>query len=79
MLYRIKKLYACLSELKDAVIIWGFQAIFLLNHWRPRMVKNAAIVIDMVSIQNLLAPFCCVFEKNTLRHFLLLNGLGKQL
>ena len=27
---------------------------------------------------NPLAPFCCVFEKNTLRHFPLLGGLDKQ-
>ena len=26
-------------------------------------------VINTVSVQNLLAPFCCVLEKDTLRHF----------
>ena len=36
-------------------------------------------VIDLVPIQNLLAPFCCVLGKDTFRHFSLLGGLGKQL
>ena len=30
---------------------------------------SAVIVIDIVAIQNLLAPFCCVFEKEALRNF----------
>ena len=30
------------------------------------MVKSAMIVIDTVWVQNLLAPFCCVFEKDIL-------------
>ena len=42
------------------------------------MVKTAVIVTDMVAIQNLLVSFCCVLEKETLRHFPLLGGLGKQ-
>ena len=29
--------------------------------------KSAVIVIDMVSVQNLLAPFCSDFGKDTLR------------
>ena len=33
---------------------------------------------NTVSVQNPLAPFCCVLGKNTLRHFSLLGGLGKQ-
>ena len=37
------------------------------------------LIIDMVSVQNSLAPFCCVIGKETLRHFSLLGGLGKQL
>ena len=37
------------------------------------------IVIDMVSVQNLLAPFCCVLGKDTSRDFTLLGGLDKQL
>ena len=28
--------------------------------------------------QNLLGPFCCVLEKDTLRPFVLLGNLGKQ-
>ena len=39
---------------------------------------SAVIMIDMVLVQNPLASFCCVLGKNTLRHFLLLGGLGKQ-
>ena len=31
-----------------------------------------------VSVQNLLAPSCCVLEKDTLRHIPLLGGLDKQ-
>ena len=34
------------------------------------------IVIDMVSVQHLLAPFCCVFENDTIRHFSYLMILG---
>ena len=34
--------------------------------------------INMVSVQNLLVPFCCVLGKNTLLHFPLRGGLGKQ-
>ena len=30
---------------------------------RARVNKNTVIVFDMVSVQNLLLPFCCVFEK----------------
>ena len=37
------------------------------------MLKNA-VVIDMVSVQNLLVPFCCFLGKDTLRHFLQLGG-----
>ena len=32
----------------------------------------------MISVQNLLAPFCFVLGKSILRHFPLLVGLGKQ-
>ena len=40
--------------------------------------KNAAIVIDMVSVQNLLAPFfLCSWERNFTALFLL-SDLGKQ-
>ena len=35
-------------------------------------------VIDMILVQHLLAPFCCVLEKDTKRYFPLLSGLGKQ-
>ena len=38
-------------------------------------VYSAVIVIEMVSVQNLLAPFRYIFEKDTLRHFPLLGGL----
>ena len=33
------------------------------------VIKSAVITIDTVSVQNLLAPFCCVLGENTLRHF----------
>ena len=33
---------------------------------RGGVVKSAVIVIDMVSVQNLLAPFGCVLGKETL-------------
>ena len=39
---------------------------------------SIVIVISMVSVQNLLAPFCCVLGKETLWHFPLLGSLGKQ-
>ena len=42
-----------------------------------RVVKSHAIVIETVSVQNLLAPFCCVLGKETLQHFPLLAGLNK--
>ena len=32
----------------------------------------------MVLVQNILASFCCVLGKNTLRHFFLLGGLEKK-
>ena len=35
-------------------------------------------MINMVSVQNPLAPFCCVLGKDTLRYFPLLGGLDKQ-
>ena len=40
---------------------------------------SAEIVIQMVSVQNLLTPFYCVLGKDTLQHFLLLGGLGDTL
>ena len=39
---------------------------------------NARIVIDMAWVQNLLAPFGCVFGKDALRCFPLLGSLVKQ-
>ena len=39
---------------------------------------SAGVAIDIVSIQNLLAPFFCVLGKDTLRYFPLLGGLGNQ-
>ena len=33
---------------------------------------------NMISVQNLLASFCCVLEKETIGHFPLLGGPGKQ-
>ena len=44
-----------------------------------RVVKSNGIVIEMASVQNLLAPFSCVLGKDILRNFALLGGLGKQL
>ena len=40
--------------------------------------SSAVLVIDMISVENLLAPFRCVLGKDNLRHFPLLGGLGKQ-
>ena len=36
------------------------------------------IVIDMIAVQNLLAPFCYVLAKDILRHFVLLGSHSKQ-
>ena len=38
-----------------------------------------ANITDAVSVQNLLASFCCVLEKDILRHFSLLGALCKRL
>ena len=43
-----------------------------------RVAKSAVIVINMVSIKNLLSSFCCILEKSILRRFSQLGGLGKQ-
>ena len=43
-----------------------------------RVVKSTVIVIDMVSVQNVLAPFCCTLGKDTLQRFSLLGDLSKQ-
>ena len=40
--------------------------------------QSAGLVINTVSVQNPLAPLCCVLGKDTLRHILLLGGPGKQ-
>ena len=47
-----------------------------INRQGRRVIKSAVIVIDMVSVQNPLAPFCSVLGKD--RTFFLLGGLGKQ-
>ena len=44
-----------------------------------RVAKSTVVVIDVLSVQNLLVPFCCAFENDTLQHFLLLDDLGQQL
>ena len=44
-----------------------------------RAIKSAVIVIDMVLVQNLFEPFCCVFGKDPFTHFPLLGGLSKLL
>ena len=41
-----------------------------------RVVKSTVNVIKIISIQNLLVPFCCVVEKDTLWHFPLLGSLS---
>ena len=43
-----------------------------------RVFKSIVIVINMVSIQNLLMQFCYILGKDTSWHFPLLGGLGKQ-
>ena len=43
------------------------------------VVTSAGIVIDIVSVQSLLGPFCCVLGKDTLWHFLLIDGFSKKL
>ena len=40
------------------------------------MVKGAAIIINIVFIQNLLKPFCCVFVKTLYSTFLCLGVLA---
>ena len=35
--------------------------------------QSVVIVIDMVLVQNLLNPFCCILGKDTLWHFFLLG------
>ena len=40
--------------------------------------SSVVIVITMVSVQNLLAPFSCVLGKDILVHFFLLGGFSKQ-
>ena len=42
------------------------------------MLAAGRVVKAPGSVQNLLAPFCCVLGEDTLRHFPLLSGLGKQ-
>ena len=39
---------------------------------------SAVIMIDIILVQNLFTPFCCVLEKDTLHHFSLLGDFGKQ-
>ena len=48
------------------------------NQLFTRMVKSAVILIETVAVQNLHVSFCCVPKKDTLWHFHLLGGLGKQ-
>ena len=40
------------------------------------MAKSAVFVINMTSVQNLLAPFCCVLEKDIYGNFLCLAVLA---
>ena len=63
------KTYFLFNEKKNSII---------QSRQRGQVVKSAGIPIDMVLVQNLLAPFCCVLEKDTSQHFCLLSGLGKQ-
>ena len=49
---------------------------FLSAAWSSGL--SSRIVIDTVLVQNLLVPFSCVFEKDTLQQFPLFGGLGKQ-
>ena len=57
----------------------GLQHIFLLQSVGS-VVKWLELphMINMMSVQKLLAPFCYILGKDTLRHFALLGGLGKQ-
>ena len=49
------------------------------NSWQHDQVfKSAMFGIDKVAVPNLLAPLCCVFEKDTLGHCFLLGRLGKK-
>ena len=50
-----------------------------LRRKRGQVAKGAVIVINNASVQNLLAPFCCVFEKDTLQQYPLLGPLRMQL
>ena len=69
----------------DIIVVHNlFTCVILLCLWErdlwhhSQVVKSVMIVINMVLTQILLAPFCCVFGKDTLQHFFLLDGLSKQ-
>ena len=51
---------------------------FKQRDWQVVEWLSTGLMINMVSIQNPLVPFCCVLGKDTLWHFPLLNGLDKQ-
>ena len=51
--------------------------IFMLAVWSNDQSVSNLVVIDMVSIQNLHVPFCCVLGKDTLQHFPFLASSSK--
>ena len=55
-----------------------FISVEWLCRQRGQFVKSFVIVIDMVLVQNPLAPFCCVLGKDTLQYVLLVAGVSKQ-
>ena len=64
-----------LKNVTDSRKFWGILMHELYAcRQRGRVVKSVVIVINMFSVQNLLAPCFCVLRKK----FLLLDGLGKQ-
>ena len=54
------------------------KAISLSVTTQSRVVKSAVILIDIAAVQNLLAPLCCVLNKDTLWHFPCLVVLARK-
>ena len=59
------------KQILKEVCIWNSR------RQRGPVIKCAVIVIDNVSVHNLIAPFCFVLGKESLRYFPLIDGLGK--
>ena len=83
--FTIKQLASTTASFSFSHILVGDKPICAAAS-SPDTAKSAAwssgystgLMINMVSVQNPLAPFCCVLGKDTLRRFPLLGGLDKQ-